>query len=294
MVTRYGYSLVLLCVFASCKTYNYQNDNPGIRALQAESLAESTSSRIGGLSLDDFFGPRTGLILPNTSAFVRGKSLRPGQVYTVGGRAAAISEDGYYLTAYHVVDGAVPAMFLPPSSKTRNGVGVSGTIRDPVFSHGDVIKHFCPADVALVKFDHRPKAHFEEILSNPKPGLEVFTGATDGITVGEERIGNGPFKSRGVILEIEDLEQGTSGHRIVTSIVARGGMSGAPVVDLNGSLVGILVGGKSSKLTKRFISSDCEIVPATEILRAIEMDRQSRTSNKLLKDNGAVPAESQL
>ena len=272
--SRITLSLAIVCACTSCSHYTY--DNPRVRELQAASLVGLPMTPIAGFAIDDFFGTRTALILPETSALVQGDvpNQHGNVVVDLGGRATPISEDGYYLTANHLVSDATPVMPLPPAEVAER-VGRFSFAKDEArFSHGRVVKSFLPADLAMIKFDRRPQAYFKTLLPTHLPGLAVFTGSTIGFTMSEGKIGNGPFMAAGIILRIEPIAGNGSGHRFFTSIVARGGMSGAPVADTEGNLVGILVGGKWSNITRRYQETTVEIVPVHQLLEAIAEDRR--------------------
>lgn len=272
--SRLTLSLAIVSACTSCRHYSY--DNPVVRELHAASLIGLPSTPVADFSLDDFFGPRTALILPETSALVQGvaRNQHGDVVLDLGGRAAPVSEDGYYLTAYHLVRDATPVMPLPPQETTERVGRFTFTKDEARFSHGRVVTSFPPTDLAIIKFNRRPQAYFKTLQTTHSPGLPVFTGSTIGFTMSEGKVGNGPFMASGIILRTEPIAKTESGQRIFTSIVARGGMSGAPVADTEGNLIGILVGGKWSSITGRYKETTIEIVPVHQILAAINEDRR--------------------
>lgn len=273
--------LIVVCIVTGCRHYAY--DNSRVRELQAASLVGLPITPIAGLSLDDFFGSRTVLILPKTSVLVQDDTPlgHKEMVVDLGGRATPISEDGYYLTAYHLVRGTIPVMPLPPNGDTGRRGRFTFPKNDANFSFGRVVQNFLPADLALIKFNRKTQVYFNAVSKHLLPGLAVFTGSSIGFTMEdmedmeEGNVGNGPFKASGVILKVEPIAKMHSAQRITTSIVARGGMSGAPVADSAGNLVGILVGGSWSSVTHQYKSTTVEIVPIHQIVAAIEQDRQS-------------------
>jgi hypothetical protein len=226
--------------------------------------------------MDDFFGPRTVLILPETSVLVQGidSNREEDIVVDLGGRATPVSVDGYYLTAYHLVRDATPVMPLPPQKRNEQVGRFTFAEDEAQFLYGRVVKHFLPADLAIIKFNLLPQAYFNTLTSNYIRGRAVFTGSTIGYTMsGEAKAGNGPFRAAGIIQRTEPIAGTGSSQRIYTSIVARGGMSGAPVADREGNLVGIIVGGNWSSITQRYRETTLEIVPVNQILEAIMEDR---------------------
>lgn len=267
-------ALMVGCV--SLQEYTF--DNARIREQQEKSLGDGPNL-VAGKPLSEFFGPRTAWIISADSGMLDGnQSSSP--LIDVGGRAAAVSNDGYFLTAGHVVEDGRPLMVLSPyhaHAGARPGM-IDG--QPVVLSPGRIVRHFAPSDLALVKFDWTPAAHFSVTEPDPSWGAEVFTAATSGVLIDDrnrrEAIGNGPFQARGRIVHTRRHEDRPDVLRMTTTIPVRGGMSGAPVADAEGRLIGILTAGTMSRLRYRAISSELEQLDAAVIYDAIEDDRDQQ------------------
>ena len=271
--------LLLAALMAGCVSLQeYTFDNARIRQQQEESLG-SGPNLVDGTSLTQFFGPRTAWIMSADSGMLDGNHA-PGSLIDVGGRAAAVSNDGYFLTAGHVVEGGMPVMVLSPFHAHPGAR--PGTIdgQPVVLSPGRIVQHFAPADLALVKFEWGPSAHFSVTDPDPSWGAEVFTAATSGVLIDDrnrrEAIGNGPFQARGRIVHSRKHENRPDVLQVTTTIPVRGGMSGAPVADADGKLIGILTAGTMSRLRYRAISSELQQIDAKVVFDAIENDRRSQ------------------
>lgn len=260
--------LVILSCVGCLPGPDYTHDSQASRAQQAESL-KGFDDQVAGHSIEAYLGPRTGWILPADSALLSNDA--EAEFVDFGGRAAAVSADGYYLTAYHVVEDGKPVMVLPPTSSFESGRKSKLAGGTCVISEGRIVKRFEPHDIALLKFKHRPHAYFQSSSFKVSNETPVFVGATEGFVFGEEKVGNGPFKARGLVL---DVANGAGLRTAITSIPVHGGMSGTPCCDAEGKLVGILTSGEVSQLRYRTLSSNFVLVPMDELVAAIESDRK--------------------
>ena len=266
--------LYVAIVGCSCVApHEYSSDNPTTRAHQTASL-NGFDNTVAGQQLDAFLGPRTGWILTEDSLLVTGGTSEDGEAVNLGGRAAALSSDGYYLTAAHVVDGANPVMVLPPNVQFTRGTQAVFNGQPCIFSSGRVVEVFHPDDVALVKFGHTSPAYFQKSIDADEIQAEtiLYVAATDGFVIGNAS-GNGPFKARGKVARVENRADGVA--TVYTSIPVRGGMSGTPSVDTHGNLVGILTTGRVSYVSHRTLESEFVSIPISRVVSAIERDRQS-------------------
>jgi hypothetical protein len=105
---------ILLCAFtlllASCHGLGILGyDNPEVRNLQKESLAGFPKRPIQGETIQDYCEDRVAQIAP-----AKGEEAR-------GGRAAALTNDGYYLTAWHVVSGEKFFLYNNVLAVTKKG-----------------------------------------------------------------------------------------------------------------------------------------------------------------------------
>lgn len=222
--------LCVACGSLSIEQTRY--DNPRVRALQSRSLHGIGAHPIAGQSLDAFFSHRVGLLeATNTSGAT--------------GRAAPISPDGYYLTAAHVV--ASEPFFLATFEWIQPiPPGVSVLRAEEHFEvhslPGRLVWQSPDADLAVVHFPHRPHAYFSEFQQTPEIGSWAFSASDRGKILRDDRghrIGNGPYRTAGAVLKLEDADPHDAWRIYETTLVGRGGMSGGPVVDADGALLGV-------------------------------------------------------
>lgn len=222
---------------------NRRDDNPQVRALQAASVSRYGARPIDGESVDGFFRNKVGLIA------VKGGMLPVG-------RATPISSDGYYLTAWHVVEKS--------DFRLSNSVSSANPLRVVEYP-GRVVWQDSSADLAIVKFGYRPSARFNAQQSPLGEGEAVFSGAS-GLNSGTRftrlnvsgrydlndlirtAFGNGDFRTAGKITSFRVLDKGSLRWIYESTLVGRGGMSGAPVVSSKGHLVGVVTGGRAKPL----------------------------------------------
>lgn len=207
---RTSATLLLIPLLASCGGLTgFHQDTPEARAEQAASVAGFPEKPIRGESIDDFFAGKVAMIGPPTNLG--------------SGRAVPVTDDGYFLTADHVVRNQQP--FLFPGFFSNEGRIVW---RDP------------DLDLALIKF---PSDRYQSFAFADKPasiGTSVFSGASGGYSVGTagEGTGNGSYATAGHVTRVGFPKPGGMSYR--STMVARGGMSGGPVVDEEGRLLGIV------------------------------------------------------
>jgi len=215
-------------------------DNERVRALQEASISQYGERPIAGQSIDEFFRNKVGLIATD------GGELPVGRV-------VPISKDGYYLTAWHVVADA--RFRLSEANVVGNRVQADEY-------PGRVVWHDTSADLAIVKFDVRPSVSFKTRAPLEK-GETVFSGANGrngGTLVTKPNatgtynleeslkagIGNGPFRTAGAVTNLSTLNGEPSRIIYESTLVGRGGMSGGPVVNREGYLVGIVTSGHAT------------------------------------------------
>ena len=233
---RLSVSLTAIAFMGGCGHFDgWGHDSPHIRVLQEQSLVGLSSRPVAGQALDDFFRDKVGLILSGKSSFPLG-------------RAVPLTRDGYYLTAWHVVD---EGEFYLSNLVSLKPLPVGETVKASEYYRND--KHLGRlvwrdevADLAIVKFDFEPLFIFRTRSTSPQIGDQVLSaavGTNSGLlVVGEERavgsgVGNGPYRTAGKVLNVRSFN---SWVRYRSDLVARGGMSGGAVVDAGGDLVGIL------------------------------------------------------
>jgi S1-C subfamily serine protease len=243
-VALWLFSLSALVGCSASGFSNRRDDNPKVRALQAASVSRYGDRPIAGESIDGFFRNKVGLMT------VKGGMLPVG-------RAAPISADGYYLTAWHVVEKG--------DFRLSNSVSSANPLRVVEYP-GRVVWHDSSADLAIVKFGYRPSARFSAQQPPLAEGEAVFSGAS-GLNSGTRltrlnasgrydlndlirtSFGNGDFRTAGKITNVRVLDKGSLRWIYESTLVGRGGMSGAPVVNSKGHLVGIVTGGQAKPLS---------------------------------------------
>lgn len=231
-----GLCLVFVSLVSCVNVNDWGQDAPHIRELQKKSLVGIPNKPIDGQGIEDFFRDRVGLI-------ATAKKRLPT------GRAVPISADGYFLTAWHVVDEG--EFFLSDFVQLKSlPVGVVVKAKDyyRVDKHpGRVVWHDKKVDLAIVKFDFQIEHQFRLASYQGRDGSRVFSAAvgtnsgtllvSDGISDG---VGNGPYQTAGSILKSRSVGREKKGFVYGSTLVARGGMSGGPVVDIAGNLVGVI------------------------------------------------------
>lgn len=255
MRSFFSLSLLLIAlVFGGC--VDYRLDNPAVRSMQAASMVEVSGTPVRGESLKAYFGPRMGYLVPSENIKKLDDKRFKINYLDGSGRAAAVSEDGYYLTAYHVADRAVTLLEGPFGVKQFEG---------------RMVKVWAGADLALVKFAFRPKKYFEKGCEHVGKGMVLYSASNQGMQVGKDKYGNGPFEVRGEVMGVKKMK----GYQVVrSSMVARGGMSGSPVANEKGELVGILSLVNLRPFTHTFHSSEANMVSWVQIQRVIREDRE--------------------
>lgn len=130
-----------------------------------------------------------------------------------------VTSDGYLITSYHVVDGGAAIIV-----KTDNGLVIARIVaKDP------------ENDLALLKVDGQFTAISFAVESTAKPGQTVFA-------VGYPMLGSqeSPAKvNRGVIGSATGFREDVRRYRIDAGV--QPGNAGGPLVDENGSVVGVVV-----------------------------------------------------
>ena len=247
---------------------NRRFDNPEARELQKESVSRFPEHPIKGEGIREFFNGKVGLIAGIDSRIP-------------SGRAVPVSKDGYYLTAWHVVSGGdyrlSDLVELRPMPKGRT-FKTEDYLRWDSYP-GRLVWHDADADLAIVKFDHRPAAIFTPAADRIGKGTAVFSGASgrnSGTLLSSssltDGIGNGPFATAGRITKIKQPDHG---HFLYDStLVGRGGMSGAPVVNDRGHLVGIVIRIRSHAFSA--LTTEFAMIPPEEMKQIISSDRASR------------------
>ncbi len=240
IVTRTSTALAFAFLLSACgfqSIGDLGNDNPRIREKQRASVARFPPEPIRGQAIGEFFRSRVGLI--HTSS----KSQ---------GRAVPVSRDGYYLTAWHVIRGEEEfflsdTVLLKPLPDDRS-FKPSDHFRTDLH-RGRLVWHDPGADLAVVKFDLGAEEPFAPRVAPPEVGSAAFSGASGNnsgthlVKTGgslEDGFGNGPFQTAGEVTQTGRIGRDSPCHWFRSTLVSRRGMSGGPVVDSAGTLVGII------------------------------------------------------
>ncbi len=285
----FGISLLLSSCITGVGKYGY--DNPKLRALQHEQSARYLPGAKNQTHFVRKIGPR---VYPIKSGNQSGK-LQTAEEVIGGGRGAAITADGYFLTAYHVIEG--PAFYLSEVSFSSAHKKRLKKEKIVILNERESQKHISESnrrgrivwfdktsDLAIVKFDQRTPNYFR-VLRFPERGSTVFATDDQGSSIiprgrsFQESVGNGPFFSAGGVLSMRPYHHHPGFQNIETSLVARGGMSGSPLVTTSGELCGILseislhyqlTGGGFRKTTQ----TSARMMPPEIIRRIIREDRK--------------------
>jgi S1-C subfamily serine protease len=240
--------LLVLFLFGCTNFEHLSYDIPETRALQMESLKRVSPRPIRGESIEDFFRDKVGLIVPEGRSFP-------------SGRAVPISPDGYYLTAWHVVDEG--GFFLSNFVSLKplpvgEVVEAKEYYRDELLP-GRLVWKDEKSDLAIVKFDFRPQHVFSLSNTPVQPGENVFSGAvgtnsgllliSSGMRV-SDGVGNGPYQTAGSVSRVRRINGEEPALVYYSDLVARGGMSGGAVVNTTGNLVGVLIQIRGNFLSK--------------------------------------------
>ena len=265
-------ALASICLLSACSNVeNWTYDKPSIRALQKESLVGIPAKPIAGQSLEEFFLDKVGLIVTSSNRFP-------------SGRAVSITHDGYYLTAWHVVDEGEfflsDFVILKPLPE---GVAFKAEDYRRIDRHlGRVVWHDPKVDLAIVKFDFQSAHRFQLANYRSQIGGQVFSGAagtnSGSLVTSEGRkdgVGNGPFLTAGVILKSKNLKSDPAVVGYQSTLVARGGMSGGPVVDQTGNLIGIITKIHASLLSAP--TTAFAMMSASKVGEIVTRDRNEKT-----------------
>lgn len=219
-------------------------DNPTIRQLQEAETARHIKDDSARTTLKEYIGGRVSLVY----------SAMPSDAESDGGRVTAVTSDGYHLTAYHVVRDLT--FFIEKTKMIRQppkGTYESSMI-DRYFSRhrypGRLVWHDADHDLAIVKFPLTDSPHFKTTMDSPEKGDLVYTADDEGRgfipaneqneTSFENLLGNGRFFAAGKVRSSSRRNLVGRITQISTTLVGRGGMSGAPLVTTDHELCGII------------------------------------------------------
>lgn len=266
-------SFGVFLLLAGCTNFERLTyDLPETRELQRESLKRVSAKPIRGESIEDFFRDKVGLIVLGNQSFP-------------SGRAVPITQDGYYLTAWHVVDQGNFSLSNFVSLKplpVGRVVEAKDYYRDDLHP-GRLVWKDEKNDLAIVKFDFEPKHTFSLSGAALKPGENVFSaavGTNSGVLLVfpdmelKDGVGNGPYQTAGSVSRVQRSSDNNPTFVYRSNLVARGGMSGGAVVNATGDLVGILIQIQAGLLGSP--STIFSMLEAEKVRAIVEQDRLNR------------------
>ncbi|WOO43076.1 serine protease [Rubellicoccus peritrichatus] len=268
----------------------YLSENAKIRELQksqAEELIPDPDQRkalvkILNSKVDVVYAPRDGE-----------KEISNSNQNPIG-RVAAISSDGYYLTAYHVVDES-PFYIEVYEEDPRYTKLVQAAIREKgylilnqeeqkqfdnkyTYLEGRIVWFDPKNDLSIVKFDRSRTDFFKDIVDAPDDGALLISSSAGGLTWTrsgqsfEDRVGNGDYFAVGKLISIQRRENGR--NLLKTNMIARSGMSGGPVATIDGHFCGIIT-RVHFDYKGEYESCTVNVMSAEEILNIVRQDRES-------------------
>jgi S1-C subfamily serine protease len=160
-----------------------------------------------------------------------------------GGLAAAVSEEGYYITASHVLEEGVPILLVHNEA---------GRLRYELVR--EVWRAADGRDLALLKGQQR-RTCFALATKTPAVGEVVLAAGASG------------GDSAGVILEVDD-------EHVLHTAPLRRGDSGGPLINSKGELIGVNRAIHLDPFHGR--RNEASILDSNEILRQIRSDRWRR------------------
>ncbi|MBK1696009.1 S1C family serine protease [Rhodovibrio salinarum] len=145
------------------------------------------------------------------------------------GSAVFVSDDGYLVTAKHVVDGCRAVTVQLPDARA---------------TAAEVVRMAADTDLALLKVDHAPLAIVELApLPGGSPNADLSKGIREATAIGFPSLGRvviRPVSTRAPVLGTRPLPPSPV-PRLVLQARVHPGNSGGPVVDSEGRLIGILI-----------------------------------------------------
>jgi S1-C subfamily serine protease len=258
----------------------YRYDNPSIRGRQQAQLDAALPPGPGRERVKRFIGPRVGFLVSGDPR----QGFDPLRSSVGTGRAACVTEDGYYLTACHVVDGD-PFFLVEPSGWQKPFALDKRSWRsEPQVYPGRIVWRDPAADLALVKFERCCPRFFGSVVAEAGPGVVVHTADDVGrglVHVSASAagtgslVGNGAFQAAGTVISSGRRWRGTEARVMSTDMVARGGMSGSPLVTGNDELAGIIVQVEVNPFLPGRARTIAVMMPPARLHEIIGHDRKS-------------------
>ncbi len=295
------WGITLACA-VGCTDYasSWKFDNPTVRRIQEKETVRHITDDNQKTRIKEYIGKRVRIV------FSEGGTELPDEIHTAG-RAAALTQDGYFITAYHVVQDR--AFYIEQTNMIRRppSRGFKTSEISRYFSssrhRGRLVWSNPDADLAILKFPIEGHPYFNLLEANPTKEQIVFSADDEGYGSspadkrGEVRrenlVGNGVFFAAGSVLDGPDKFLPATASTFSTSLVARRGMSGAPLVTADFKLCGVLSRmegfGRFQSLRTVAATIDPSLI---EDLVADDRDQQTRQrSNKMEDSEVSIPLE---
>lgn len=230
---------------------NYRYDNAMVREQQGQLLEIHLPDRAIRERMMSSVAPRVGFLACGDPS----KGFDPVAETYGNGRAAAITKDGYYLTANHVVNEdevfLVETVFRwKPGQGPPTEVITQEALEDWVtikIYPGRIVWSRPDLDLAIVKFPRKSRQYFDDWTWDLEEGQLLYSaddsgrGTFDPEVGMDSYVGNGSFEAAGRVTSVRSALFSSEGKVIRSDLLARGGMSGAPIVTEDGELCGIIV-----------------------------------------------------
>jgi len=292
-------ALLAVVMLSGCasKLAVYRYDNPEIRQRQAVQLQQVVPDAAEQDKIVRHLGPRVGFLVQGK----RGVAFDPATVSVPSGRAAAVTADGYWLTALHVIDNH-PFYLVETTSKAAGGrrSQAIGRLDDRVTTRvfpGRIVWQDRHLDLAVLKFERPSPDHLVFHEGPLAPGTRVHAADDSGRGVFMNHrgtsgmVGNGIFHAAGHVLSAGKRRRGQDGMIIESTMVSRGGMSGAPMVTDSGEMVGIIIQVEINSFIPHRSQTVAVMIPPARIAQIIEADRRtSRAAAQSAAPSATPPA----
>jgi S1-C subfamily serine protease len=213
--------------------------------------------------------PETGAFLPPPSQYDPAVLVEVGPIASGMGSAFAISQDGWWLTARHVVEGCEAVGLV-----VGRGAAVRAEVKPALF-----------ADIALLKTDAAPAALALDTTERRfQIGQRAFhvgfpqgrPGEAYSRLIGRETlIARGRYDFEEPVLAWAEMGR-TSGLR-----GSLAGISGGPAIAANGQVIGVTV-AESARRGRIYTAAPSSI---TRLLRVEQVDATGDPSERLTPDN---------
>lgn len=273
----------LLCLFSililtSCQSLD---SNGATRLEKSAALAAHLADWKPKTLVNQFAQPRTAQLFNNLVVDPGNKRLDASST----GQATLLTPDGYALTAAHVIDdgplsilklkkprpgklaltSAGPVLFQLRHPDKPLRVSIADLEPHPV----RLVRRFRGTDLALVKLPLQPTHTFQLASAPPAKDATLFS-------YGSNLSGNSSAGKTLSISKTRSVSPSATIWRLTTSIPLQKGDSGGPVMDAEGSLVGIISRGNTDLFVNRITSTIAVGIDPNNLRKIIDLDRSSQ------------------